>query len=129
MASDELFFHKEHLWVNIQGNEGYIGISRYAQEQLGDIVFVELPEVGETIEMGKSLGSVESVKTVSKLIAPLSGEIIEVNEEVLDYPEKINEDPLVQGWLIKIANFDPDLVQGLLNEVDYQKYLKELCHE
>ena len=129
MASDTLFFHKEHLWVNIQGNEGYIGISGFAQERLGDIVFVELPEVGDQIEMGKSLGSIESVKTVSKLIAPLSGEIIEVNEEILDYPEKINEDPLGQGWLIKIAILKSDLVKELLNQADYESYLKELANE
>jgi len=102
-----------------------VGITDHAQSELGDIVYVDLPKIGAQIEKGKSLGSVESVKAVSDIYSPVSGEVIEVNELLTSKPEKLNEDPHGSAWLIKLRMTDPDEIKNLLTSQDYQKYISE----
>jgi glycine cleavage system H protein len=116
-------FTKEHEWVSVEGGIGVIGISDHAQKELGDIVYVELPKVGAHLEQGKNLGSVESVKAVSDIYAPVSGEVLEVNPLLATAPEKLNEDPHGDAWLVKIKLSSPDEIKSLLSAEDYQKYL------
>lgn len=116
-------FTKEHEWVSVEGGIGVIGISDHAQKELGDIVYVELPKLGAQLEQGKNLGSVESVKAVSDIYAPVSGEVIEVNPLLATAPEKLNEDPHGNAWLVKIKLTSPDEIKSLLSAEDYQKYL------
>ena len=122
---DELRYHPEHDWARVDGDEATLGITWYAQNALGDIVHFESPDVGVTIAQGESYGEVESVKAVSDLIAPLSGEVVEVNQAVAEEPEKINEDPYGAGWLIKIRLVDESEVDGLLDVEAYKKLLEE----
>jgi glycine cleavage system H protein len=117
-------YTKEHEWIQVDGNVGTIGITDYAQNSLGDIVFVDLPKVGETIEAGKSFGSVESVKAVSDLFAPVSGKVTAVNEELKDAPEKINSDANTT-WMLKVELSDAKQVDGLLTAADYEKFTSE----
>jgi glycine cleavage system H protein len=118
-------FHytKEHEWVRVEGDTGVIGITDHAQNQLGDIVYVDLPKAGTRLEQGKTLGSVESVKAVSDIYAPVSGEVIEVNDALATAPEKLNEDPHGDAWLVKIKLSAPGEVQQLLSAEDYQNYV------
>ncbi|HLK20120.1 MAG TPA: glycine cleavage system protein GcvH [Bryobacteraceae bacterium] len=116
-------FTKEHEWVNVEGGIGVVGISDHAQKELGDIVYVELPKIGAHLEQGKNLGSVESVKAVSDIYAPVSGEVVEVNPLLSTAPEKLNEDPHGDAWLVKIKLSSPDEIKSLLSAEDYQKYL------
>jgi glycine cleavage system H protein len=116
-------FTKEHEWVSVEGGIGVIGISDHAQKELGDIVYVELPKLGAHLEQGKNLGSVESVKAVSDIYAPVSGEVVEVNPLLATAPEKLNEDPHGDAWLVKIKLSSPDEIKSLLSAEDYQKYL------
>jgi len=116
-------YTKEHEWVRVQGDTGTIGITDHAQQELGDIVYVELPKQGVHVEQGKSLGSVESVKAVSEIYAPVSGEVLEVNAMLTTTPEKLNEDPHGDAWLVKIKLSAPNEVQSLLSAEDYQKYI------
>lgn len=118
-------FHytKEHEWVRVEGDAGVVGITNYAQEQLGDIVYVDLPKVGTRVERGKTLGSVESVKAVSDIYAPVSGEVIQINDALATSPEKLNADPHGEAWLVKIKLSAPDEIKQLLTADDYQKYL------
>ncbi len=122
---DGLYFNKEHLWVKVKGNEGTIGITDHAQEELGDILLVEPPEVQKEIEQSSSFGQVESAKAVSDLISPVSGTVVEVNEALEDEPELINEDPLDKGWIIKVTLKDTNKLSELMNEEKYNKYLEE----
>jgi glycine cleavage system H protein len=117
-------YTKEHEWIQVDGTTGVIGITDYAQNSLGDIVFVDLPRVGETIEAGKSFGSVESVKAVSDLFAPVSGKVTAVNEELKDAPEKINSDANMT-WMLKVELSDAKQVDGLLSAADYEKFTSE----
>ena len=118
-------FHytKEHEWVRVDGEIGVIGITDHAQSQLGDIVYVDLPKPGTRVEQGKTLGSVESVKAVSDIYAPVSGEVIEVNDLLATAPEKLNDDPHGDAWLVKIKLSAPNEVQSLLSAEDYQNYI------
>ena len=118
-------FHytKEHEWVRVEGDAGVVGITNYAQEQLGDIVYVDLPKVGTRVERGKTLGSVESVKAVSDIYAPVSGEVFQINDALATSPEKLNADPHGEAWLVKIKLSAPDEIKQLLTADDYQKYL------
>lgn len=116
-------YTKEHEWVRADGSAGTIGITDHAQHELGDIVFVELPKVGATLTKGESLGSVESVKAVSDIYAPVSGEVTEVNELLAKNPEKLNEDPHGAAWLVKVKLSAPDEVNGLLPLSEYQSYI------
>jgi len=115
-------YTKEHEWVRIEGGIGVVGITDHAQKELGDIVYVDLPKPGAVVEKGKTLGSVESVKAVSDVYAPVSGEVVEVNEMLTTSPEKLNEDPHGEAWLVKIRMSDPVEVADLLSASDYQQY-------
>ena len=117
-------YTKEHEWLQVDGNTGTIGITDYAQNSLGDIVFVDLPKVGETIEAGKSFGSVESVKAVSDLFAPVSGTVTAINEDLKDAPEKINSDANTT-WMLKVELSDAKQADGLLTAADYEKFISE----
>jgi glycine cleavage system H protein len=117
-------YTKEHEWIKVDGTIGTVGITDYAQNSLGDIVFVDLPKVGDAVEAGKSFGSVESVKAVSDLFSPVSGSVTAVNEELKDAPEKINSDANTT-WLLKIELSDAKQVDGLLTAADYEKFTSE----
>ena len=117
-------YTKEHEWIKADGKSATIGITHYAQESLGDIVFVELPKVGAEITSGKTFGTVESVKAVSDLYAPASGTVTEVNNELATAPEKVNQDAH-SAWMIKIALKDPSELNGLLSAADYEKFVSE----
>jgi len=123
MYPENYRYTKEHEWVLSEGETGTIGITDHAQSELGDIVFVDLPKVGATIEQGKTFGSVESVKAVSDLYAPVTGEVIEVNPGLNDKPEKLNSDPHGAAWLIKVKITQPAELEDLLSAAGYQAYL------
>ena len=117
-------YTKEHEWVQVDGGIGTVGITDYAQNSLGDIVFVDLPKVGEKIEAGKTFGSVESVKAVSDLFAPVSGTVTAINEDLKDAPEKINSDANTT-WMLKVELSDAKQAYGLLTAADYEKFISE----
>ena len=122
---DDLHYHRDHDWARVDGDEAVLGITWFAQGSLGELVHFEAPAVGTTIALGAAYGEVESVKAVSDVIAPLSGEIIEVNEAVVDAPELVNDDPYGQGWLVRIRLGDPAEVDGLLDAAAYSAYIAE----
>lgn len=124
MYPEKLHYTKDHEWVSIDGGIGTIGITKYAEQSLGDIVYVDVPKVGATLEAGKTLGSVESVKAVSDIYSPVTGEVTAVNEALATAPEKINEDPYELGWLAKVKLSAPDEVKALMSAADYEKYLE-----
>jgi len=124
MYPAEFRYTKEHEWVKAEGGIGVVGITDHAQKELGDIVYVDLPKVGAQIEKGKSLGSVESVKAVSDIYSPVSGEVIEINESLTTAPEKLNEDPHGAAWLVKLKMSAPDEISRLLSAPDYQAYIE-----
>ena len=121
-----VLYAKEHEWALIEGDEVTVGITNYAVEQLGDITFVELPSIGTMAEQNSSISFIESVKAASDIYSPLSGEIIEVNEELNDKPELINQDPEAKAWLFKIKMTNKGELDGLLSKDDYLNYLKTL---
>ncbi|MFB1051190.1 glycine cleavage system protein GcvH [Paraliobacillus sp. JSM ZJ581] len=121
----ELHYSKEHEWIKIEGETVRIGITEHAQDELGDIVFVELPEAGDTIEENEPFGSVESVKTVSELYAPLSGKVIEVNEELDDSPEFVNESPYEKAWMIVVEPNNTSDIDKLMTAEQYQTMIEE----
>ena len=121
---DNLKYTSSHEWVRIEGNIAVFGISDYAQHQLGDIVFIELPNIGEKIEKGITAGEIESVKAVGELLMPLSGEITEVNENLKDSPEIVNESPYNNGWMIKAKITNTDEIDQLLSIDDYRKVIE-----
>jgi len=123
MYPDNFRYTKEHEWVLADGDTGTIGITDHAQQELGDIVYVDLPKVGTRIEAGKSLGSVESVKAVSDIYSPVSGEVTEINSSLSDAPEKLNSDPHGDAWLVKIRLSAPAEIQNLMTSADYQSYM------
>jgi len=116
-------YTKEHEWVLVEGDQGTIGITDHAQNELGDIVFVDLPRVGSTVTKGKTFGSVESVKAVSDIYAPISGEVLAINEILGTVPETLNSDPHGSAWLIKVKLAQPAELNELLAAADYQKYI------
>ena len=122
---DDLQYHPEHDWARIDGDEAVLGVTWYAQDALGELVHYEAPDVGATIAKDSSYGEVESVKAVSDLISPLSGEVLEVNAKVVDAPETVNEDPYGDGWLIRIRMSSPDELEQLLDVAAYKKVLDE----
>jgi glycine cleavage system H protein len=123
---EELRYHDEHDWARIEGDEATFGITWYAQDSLGEVVFYEPPEVGATIQKDSSYAEVESVKAVSDVVAPLSGEVTAVNEGLGDAPERINEDPYGEGWLIKVKLTSPEEAETLLGAEEYRKLLENL---
>jgi glycine cleavage system H protein len=126
MIPEDLLYAKTHEWVMVEGDVATVGITQFAQEQLGDLTFVELPEVGDTFEAGAEMGSVESVKAASEIYAPVTGEVIEVNAELEDAPEKVNEEPYGAGWLLKFKiKGDPE---GLLDAEAYAAVVESEAH-
>ncbi|MFC0013672.1 MULTISPECIES: glycine cleavage system protein GcvH [Allobacillus] len=121
----ELSYSKEHEWVKNEDGKVRIGITEFAQDELGDIVFVELPEVGDELELDEPFGSVESVKTVSELYAPVSGKVVEVNEELEDSPELVNESPYEQAWMVVVELDDASQLEELMDADAYQKMTEE----
>ena len=115
-----LKYTNEHEWIRVEGDIAYVGITDYAQEQLGDIVFVDIPTVGETLEAGETFGTIEVVKTISDLFLPLAGEILEQNEALEENPELVNKDPYGKGWIIKVKIEDEAQLDGLLNADAYK---------
>ena len=119
----DLLYHPEHDWARVDGDNATFGITWYAQDALGEVVFFDPPKVGAEISMGDSYTEVESVKAVSDVIAPLSGEIVEVNGALSENPEKINEDPYGEGWLVKVKLSDPSQTESLMSAADYEATL------
>jgi glycine cleavage system H protein len=122
---DDIRYTKEHEWVRVQGKVATIGITDYAQDQMGDIVYVEMPEDGLVLSKGDAFGVVESVKSVSDVYSPLSGKVVETNDPLKDNPETVNEDPYNEGWLVKLELTDPAELDELLDARDYEAYVNE----
>ena len=122
---EDLLYHPEHDWARIDGDEAVMGITWHAQDALGELVHYEPPDIGSTVAKDSSYGEVESVKAVSDLISPLSGEVLEVNQQVVDAPETVNEDPYGAGWLVRIRLSNPAEREQLLSVADYQKVVDE----
>jgi glycine cleavage system H protein len=120
MYPDDRRYTKEHEWVRVDGDRGRVGITDYAQNQLGDVVYLELPQVGRVLKAGETFGTVESVKAVSELFAPVSGEVVEVNSELVSNPEAINTDPYGKAWMIVVRLSDPKALDSLLDAKAYQ---------
>jgi glycine cleavage system H protein len=122
---EDLSYTKDHEWVRVKADVATVGITDHAQQQLGDVVYVELPKAGDKLEASAPFGSVESVKAVSEIYMPLSGSVVEVNESLNDSPEQVNEDPYGDGWMIRIKIENPAQVDGLLSSIEYEDYIKE----
>jgi len=122
---EDLKYTREHEWCRIQGNRATVGITDHAQDALGDIVYLELPAVGDLVKKGETFGVVESTKAVSDLFAPVSGKVVEVNDPLADAPESINQDPYEEGWMIQVEFTDPRELQDLLDQAAYQKFVEE----
>ncbi len=125
MYPQDLKYDREHEWVRLDGDVATIGISDFAQDQLGEVVYVDLPTAGDAVNAGESFGEVESVKSVSELFSPVSGEILEVNDALGDAPETVNEDPYGDGWMIKVKLADTSEVAGLMDAAAYEAFLAE----
>jgi glycine cleavage system H protein len=123
MYPDDFRYTKEHEWVHAQGDTARVGITDHAQSELGDIVYVDLPKVGARVEAGKSLGSVESVKAVSDIYSPISGQVTAINELLASAPEKLNSDPHGEAWLVKVKMSAPAEIANLMSASDYQSYI------
>jgi len=123
-----LKYTKEHEWVKVEGNVGYVGITAFAQDQLGDVVFVELPSVGRTLKQGEQFGVVESVKTVSDLYSPISGTVLEVNGALESAPELVNQGPYTDGWMVKLDITNTADLNALLDAGAYEAFVKEAGH-
>jgi len=121
---NKVYYTKEHEWIKLQDGKGYVGLTDFAQDQLGDIVYVELPEVGTELEVGEAFGVVESVKSASDIFAPVSGEVVAVNEELEDSPELINDDAM-ENWLIQMSVEDEDDLENLMDEEEYNDFIGE----
>jgi glycine cleavage system H protein len=117
-------YAKSHEYIHVEGEIGTIGITDYAQKELGDVVFVELPQIGTQLDLGDELGSIESVKAVSELFSPVTGEVVEINEALADKPELVNTDPYGDGWMIKVKVAAPDEVDELMTAEDYDDYVQ-----
>jgi glycine cleavage system H protein len=121
---EDLSYSKDHEWVRIKGDQATVGITDHAQNQLGDVVYVELPKVGDKFESSEPFGSVESVKAVSEIYMPVGGSVVEVNEALNDAPEKVNEDPYGTGWMIVVKMDEVSQADGLLSAFEYEDYIK-----
>ncbi len=120
---ENYLYTKDHEWLRLEGHEAYIGISEFATHELGDIVYIEVDTVGETIDQGETFGTIEAVKTVADMFMPVTGEVLEFNEELEAHPELVNQDPYNKGWVVKIRVLEPDEVSSLMNAADYQAQL------
>jgi len=126
---DELYYTKEHIWVKIENDVATIGITDYAQSQLGDVVFIELPEVGREVESGEVIATVESIKAVSEIYSPLTGKIISINEDLANEPSFLNSDPYGDGWICDIQMKDLTEIEDLMTADDYRAYLEAITEE
>ncbi len=129
MSPDDRKYTKEHEWLRIEDVEirrAQVGITDYAQDQLGDVVYFDLPQVGDTVTHLEKMGEVESVKAVSDLYSPISGEVVEINNDLIDNPELVNEDPFGRGWLIRVTMSEISQIDGLMSAADYDSYVGEL---
>jgi glycine cleavage system H protein len=124
MYPDDLRYSKDHEWIRVEGDRGRVGITHYAQEQLGDVVFLELPAVGRTLKAGEVFGTVESVKAVSELFSPVAGEVVEVNAELVKKPELVNSDPHEAAWMIVVRLADPKAAGALMDAKGYQAFVE-----
>ncbi len=122
---DDLKYTREHEWARVNGSRAIVGITEFAQDQLGDIVYVELPEVGDMVKKGESFGVVESTKAVSELFSPVTGKVVEVNDPLADAPETINEDPYEEGWMIQVEISSPSDLADLMDSSAYAKFVVE----
>ncbi len=125
VSPQELKYTREHEWVKVTGDVGTVGITEYAQDQLGDVVFVELPAVGTQLRQMEKAGEIESVKAVSELFAPVSGEVIEVNSSLSDHPETVNESPYQEGWIVRVRLSEREELDKLLSAQQYDEYLAQ----
>ncbi len=125
MVPKDLRYSKEHEWVKVEGGDAVVGITDHAQEQLGDVVYVELPPVGAQVEQFKTFGVVESVKAASDLFSPISGEVVAVNSDLAKAPEKVNEEPYSGGWMIKVRMKNPGELNSLMDSAAYEKEIAE----
>ncbi len=124
MYPEELRYTKDHEWVRLKGDRGTVGITHYAQKQLGDVVYLELPEVGRALKVQETFGTVESVKAVSELFSPVAGEVVEVNAALVQAPEKINSDPYGDAWMVAIRLADPAAVKALMDAAAYKAFVE-----
>jgi glycine cleavage system H protein len=124
MYPTDFLYTKEHEWIKVDGDTGTCGITDYAQGELGDIVFIELPDVGATFDANASMATIESVKAVSDMYSPVSGEVVEINDAIVDNPAKVNEEPHGGGWFVKIKISNPDELKNLMSAQDYEEYIK-----
>jgi glycine cleavage system H protein len=124
MYPTEYLYSREHEWIRVDGDVAVVGITEFAQEELGEVVFVELPEVGQVFNTGDELGTIESVKAVAEVYTPVAGEVVEVNDAVVDDPELLNDDPHSEGWLIKIRFSSASDLKELMNAEKYEEYVK-----
>jgi glycine cleavage system H protein len=125
MNPEDLKYHKEHTWAKVSGKKATIGITDYAQNALGDIVYIDLPEVDANIEINSEIGEIESTKATSSIISPLNGRVVEVNEDLTETPETINEDPYGKGWIAVVEIDDVAEVNDLMDASEYEKYVEE----
>lgn len=128
MYPDNLYYSKDHEWLRLEGEEAVVGITDFAQKQLGDIIYVDLPQPGKVLEAHQTIGSVESVKSVSDVYSPVSGEVVAVNSELAQAPDLINKDPHGQGWIVRLKIKDKAEVNNLMKAAEYEKYLEGLEH-
>jgi glycine cleavage system H protein len=126
MYPNDFYYTKDHEWIKVEGDEGLVGITDFAQHQLGDIIFVELPEVGKDLVTHQSIGVVESVKTVSDIYSPIAGRVAAVNDDLSQTADLLNKDPHGQGWIIRLKIKDKKELEGLMKASDYEKYLEGL---
>ncbi len=125
MNPDDIKYHKEHTWVKVSGKKGTVGITDYAQDSLGDIVYIDLPEMDASVDANSEMSEIESTKATSSVIAPVSGKIVKVNEELAESPEVINEDPYGKGWIAVIDLENLSEVEDLMDLAEYEKYIEE----
>ena len=125
MEPTDLRYHEEHEWIRVNGKQATIGISNFAQDALGDIVFIDMPKVGTTVAAGQQIGEVESTKTTSSIYTPVSGKIVNVNADLKDHPEVVNADPYGKGWIAVIDLSDPGQVNSLMTAAQYEEFLKK----
>lgn len=125
MEPSDLRYHEEHEWIRVEGTQATMGISNFAQDALGDIVFIDMPKVGSTVAAGQQIGEVESTKTTSSIYTPVSGKIVKMNADLKDHPEVVNADPYGKGWMVVIELSDPGQVNGLMTAAQYEAFLKK----
>jgi glycine cleavage system H protein len=126
---DDLYYNRDHQWVRVQGNRGTVGVTDHAQREMGEILFVDLPEEGSPVEKGDPFGSLESSKTVAELRSPLSGEILSINKDLEEEPSLVNDDPYGNGWLLAVEIDDPKELEDMLNAADYEELLEQKDEE